>query len=628
VLLDALGKPIEGKDAKGALTLSAYDTLQRPTNSWAKNKTGDATTLRNYLIYGDSAGLTSPELNNLKGKSYQTYDEAGFVEVPDYDFKGNVLNKNRQVISSATLKASLNSYTTFVVDWTNLPSLLDSFVFASDIQYDALNRVTKLTLPQDVGGNRKDIVPSYNRAGALEKVSYDNTTYVENIAYNAKGQRLLIAFGNGVMTRYAYDPRTFRLLRQRSEKYNKTQVGNTITYAYNSGTVRQDDGFNFDLVGNILKILNRVTDCGINGSVLGSDKLDRTFEYDPIYRLTKADGRESDTQSGNNYLYNDAPAPGSPNANNVRAYNRTYSYDKLGNVQNVKQGGTNGFTRNFVYNTGENTLQKVEDSSSILIESFTYDANGNQLTTSGSRNYVWSHADQLICYKNQVGTSNPTVFTQYDYSGQERVSKLVRTGTATTPIYERTIYIDGVFEYVKLENGTSFEKNYIHIMDAPSTGSGQARRIAEIRVNVGAAFPGDITDSVTYHIENQIGSCCSRINTVGAFIDKEEYYPFGDSSLRTFTYKRYRYVGKERDAESGLYYYGARYYAAWTCRFISVDPLAKDYMYLTPYNYANNNPIDDFDIDGMQDTQTQKDSTSTAPSDTTATNNVNKSDSL
>jgi len=90
----------------------------------------------------------------------------------------------------------------------------------------------------------------------------------------------------------------------------------------------------------------------------------------------------------------------------------------------------------------------------------------------------------------------------------------------------------------------------------------------------------------------------------------EEYYPFGDSSLRTFTKKRYRYVGKEKDAESGLYYYGARYYSAWTCRFISVDPLADKYAQLSPYNYADNNPVGDLDVDGMQNTGTEETKTS------------------
>gem|GEM_PF-6061005 len=117
---------------------------------------------------------------------------------------------------------------------------------------------------------------------------------------------------------------------------------------------------------------------------------------------------------------------------------------------------------------------------------------------------------------------------------------------------------------------------------------------------LGSSFPDDITDAITYNLESQIGSSVARLDTNGTVIDKEEYYPFGDSSLRTFTKKRYRYVGKEKDLESGLYYYGARYYAAWTCRFISVDKLAANYMQLTPYQNAGNNPINDYDIDGNQ----------------------------
>jgi RHS repeat-associated protein len=63
--------------------------------------------------------------------------------------------------------------------------------------------------------------------------------------------------------------------------------------------------------------------------------------------------------------------------------------------------------------------------------------------------------------------------------------------------------------------------------------------------------------------------------------------------------KRYRFCGKERDGESGLYYYGARYYAPWCCRFVSVDPLAEDMPWATPYSYAANNPIAMVDVDGL-----------------------------
>jgi RHS repeat-associated protein len=595
ILFDALGKPIEGIDAKGAHTLSAYDVLQRPNNAWAKNKTGDSFTLRNFIQYGDSSSLTSPEDQNLKGKVYRNYDEAGRIETPEYDFKGNLLSKIRKVIDSTELKTAMSSYNNYIVNWTSLPAILDAADYQSDMSYDALNRIMELELPLDLNSERKKIIPTYNKAGALEKVDLYSSTgptttnYVENIVYNAKGQRLLIAFGNARMTRYAYDAQTFRLLRQRTEGYSKSTVGSTITYTYTGGTNKQDDGFNYDLVGNILNIFIRVTDCGIDPE---DNELDRTFEYDPIYRLTYADGRESNTQSGNSYLYTDAPTPTTPLADHVNSYERNYTYDKLGNISSVVQSGTNGFTRNFVYNSGKNTLQKIAyPPTPTTIESYTYDDCGNTLTTNTNRHYIWNHADQLLCYKNQVGAGTPTVFTQYDYAGQDRVSKMVRTGTT----YERTIYIDGVFEYVNRQTiSTTYEKNYIHIMDDKS-------RIAEVRINVGTAFPGDISDNIVYILEDQIGSSVVRLSTSGTVIDEEEYYPFGDSSLRTFTYKRYRYVGKEKDSESGLYYYGARYYAAWTCRFISVDPLANGYPFYTPYNYAGNKPIHKIDIDGMQE---------------------------
>jgi len=105
-------------------------------------------------------------------------------------------------------------------------------------------------------------------------------------------------------------------------------------------------------------------------------------------------------------------------------------------------------------------------------------------------------------------------------------------------------------------------------------------------------------------------------------ISYEEYYPFGTTSYRSgrseteVSQKRYKYVMKELDNErrsplehpknkkiisekTGLYYYGARYYAAWIARFISVDPKQHEYPYLNPYHYAENRPIVMIDPQGM-----------------------------
>ena len=60
----------------------------------------------------------------------------------------------------------------------------------------------------------------------------------------------------------------------------------------------------------------------------------------------------------------------------------------------------------------------------------------------------------------------------------------------------------------------------------------------------------------------------------------------------------YLFNGKELDTETGLYYYGARYYDPRVSIFLNVDPLAEKTM--TPYTYTNNNPINLIDPTGMK----------------------------
>ena len=191
---------------------------------WARDIAGEPMTLREYLIYGDSpmAGLTPHQLDtgNLRGELYEHYDEAGLLSFEAYDFKGNVAEKIRQVISDAAILAIFASsppdwhIKAFRVDWqppagTSLENhangLLDATSYRTSFTYDALNRVKLMRYPQDVDGERKELKMRYNRSGALEQVRLNNTIYVRYVAYNAKSQRMLIAYGNGVMTRYTYE---------------------------------------------------------------------------------------------------------------------------------------------------------------------------------------------------------------------------------------------------------------------------------------------------------------------------------------------------------------------------------------------------------------------------------------
>ena len=99
---------------------------------------------------------------------------------------------------------------------------LEATVYETETTYDALNRVVTVLQPQPVTGVRLLLRAAYDRGGALSSLKLDNAVLVERVVYNARGQRLLIAFGNKVMCRYAYDARTFRLAWLRGERYTRT----------------------------------------------------------------------------------------------------------------------------------------------------------------------------------------------------------------------------------------------------------------------------------------------------------------------------------------------------------------------------------------------------------------------
>ena len=83
------------------------------------------------------------------------------------------------------------------------------------------------------------------------------------------------------------------------------------------------------------------------------------------------------------------------------------------------------------------------------------------------------------------------------------------------------------------------------------------------------------------------------------------YAPYGEQRLSQHlgTYdERFRFTGKERDAETGYDYFGARYRGPkFLDYFLSVDPLADKYIYNSPYVYCDGNPIKYIDPNGMDD---------------------------
>lgn len=620
-VLDAIGNPIEGHDSKGALILHAYDEGNRPNRLWARDGLNQPLTLREVAIYGDrpESGLSGEAARqlNLLGKPYKHYDEASLTTVPGYDFKGNPLSQSRQVISDATLLSAYQNgaernwaIDAYRVDWqapagttleAHAQTLLDPVKYETSTRYDALNRIKSLLYPQDVSGQRQELLPVYNRAGGLAQVKLNGQIYVQQIAYSAKGQRVLVAYGNGVMTRYAYDDKTFRLLRLRSERYSQPEADRY----HPAGEALQDLAYRYDLVGNILEIQDRapasgilnnpaaatVSDGALKQLLAAGDALLRQFDYDPIYRLLSATGRECD-QAPETPPWLDLPR--CTDLTRTRAYSQQYRYDALGNMQELKHQLADG-ARNRVFNTvvGNNRLDTVTIGQNVY--RYAYDANGNMLSEHQTRLFDWDHGDRLKAFRTQVAGSEPSVHAQYLYdAGGMRVKKLTRKQGGQ---YTVTVYIGGLFEYHRAVQGaTVLENNTLHVMDDQS-------RIALVRV--GTPFPDDTTPAVKYHLGDHLGSSHVVIAGDGNWLNREEYTPYGETSFGSFARKRYRFTGKERDEESGLNYHAARYYAAWVSRWVSCDPIGiKGGINL--YQYCKSNPIIFSDLTGTDISDTNK----------------------
>lgn len=82
-----------------------------------------------------------------------------------------------------------------------------------------------------------------------------------------------------------------------------------------------------------------------------------------------------------------------------------------------------------------------------------------------------------------------------------------------------------------------------------------------------------------------------------------EYFPSGEVFVENHNksnYTPYKFNGKELDAETGYYYYGARYYNPRVSLWLNVDPLAEKFPGRSPYEYTFSNPIRFTDLDGRE----------------------------
>ena len=631
-LHDCMDKPFMQWDNNGPnsfVLTNAYDALHRPLQS--NVSINGAPYLYAYNIYGEGITIHSAAdtTNNLRGRLYRQFDGSGLVTHYCYDFKGNLVQSSRIFAKAYQATNPLAP----VVPWTGTsgdPSLLTGEEWVSLTAYDALNRPMLQTRPfipavpntiipppyNAAAVNGADItIPGYGESGALNTVNLyygagtTATAFVNRIGHNEKGQRLCIQYGNNTVTRYTYDPATFRLTR-------------LLTTANMGTSILQDMHYYYDPAGNITYTIdNAQPTITYDGQQVPGDA---DYTYDALYRLIRATGREQITQNTfdespsntdyRNYPFdavNPLPAPTDSLA--MRPYTQLYAYDAVGNMTSLRHvAGMGSYTRVFAYNNNaadraafgippatvmNNQLLATTIGAGTPVR-YGFDGHGNMTDLIQLPAMAWDFKDAFVSCTQQVVSAGSGLTTYYNYDGTGIRSRKVTVGAAPAggkpPLLSERLYIGGfeVFRSYDNAGNISLQRETIHVMDD----KGRIAMVDNKTVDTGHA---DTTTLNTYYPRyqygNQLGSAMYELDGNANIITYEEYHPFGTTSYQAATAaldvpaKRYRYTGKERDEESGLNYHGARYYAPWLCRWTAADPIGVGDG-LNVYSYVNNNP--------------------------------------
>lgn len=631
-LTNAVGNLIFSKDSKNVEVRNHYDELQRLAAIHVAGQNLDQTV--QVFLYGDSHytdGSTKkpffnqPEKWNARGKLVTHFDEAGLNISAHHAFTGQplasaqILNKDYKneanwLIANQENKIALAQAISTIQkpeDLKNiqipagLTSVLENAIYTVHGTYDALGRAVTTTDPD---GNITK--PHYYSTGLLKKVEmagkpFQDAPSLTKITYNAKGQRQSVLYGNGVQSKYSYNDLTDELMRIHTQGPDPVKEGMRTL---------QDLNYYYDAVSNV----SHITDKAIQTVFCNNQavKGEADYTYDSLYRLVKATGREHpalwkvDQQQQKEHDYFNTISKCINDANKIQNYTETFVYDIGGNLTQIKHQAAHPqgcWVRNHTLNSGSNRLDKSVlgacDQNPTDTHHYAYDGNGNQTKLDNMAALGWNYRDNVQQVTLIQRSNSPSDQEFYVYNGTgKRVRKVTaRYGNGgTSCTLNETIYLGG-FEIHRKKKGKPGEEQLISewhtVRFEPAA--------AQWRYWISGEIPAETQKSqVRYQLENHLNSSTLELDRKAQLLSYEEYYPYGGTAIMAgknqteFKQKQYRYSGKEKDAATGLYYYGMRYYCTWLGRWLSADP-AGTIDGLNLYAFVGGNPVSHVDIGGM-----------------------------
>jgi RHS repeat-associated protein len=470
IVLDASGNVAQTHNADGTRVFREFDECNRLTSV---RFAADLPPLIRYT-YHDSGFPPPPDAGaHTRGGRLVRIDDEGGTTIYDYDARGKVALKRYRVGGAAT-------------------------TYDLNFEYRSDGQLAVITYP-DGGLGRRTVSYEYGARGGVSRVP----GVVETIEYDLARHRTRLLYANGVEQQMAYDSMTSRLSQMR---LNGT-----------AGVLRQQS-YTYDEVGNVVRIDSP------------DPKLQASFIYDDLYRLTAADYGDGNSWS--------------------------YDYDTAGNLTFKSDVGQ--------YRYGEGGAPTT-CLTTAGAGTFTYTPNGEMQTTPwGTQTF-----DPLGRLLNIVGADGVSrVDFTYDYAGV-RVAE--RTGGAARPAADR-ITPDSLYS---IENGVLT----LHLYDSQGVVAWQALGGATTYLHP------DHQGSLTA-VTDEVGALLEtiRYDPYGKIVERTATGPhlpisFGEGILNDW---------------SGLIYLQSRYYNPGLGRFVSPDIIVGDVNIPVAWNsyaYCGNNPV-------------------------------------